>query len=47
MTGFEEVEKLKELEQKATPGPWSWYAEDNSLCWLGQTGNEHEKQRRI
>ena len=22
MTGFEEVEKLKELEQKATPAPW-------------------------
>jgi gas vesicle protein len=32
----------QEICNAATPGPWSWYAEDNTLCWLGQTGNEHE-----
>jgi hypothetical protein len=42
MSHVEDVARLKELEAKATPGPWSWYAEDHSMCWLGQTGNDQE-----
>ena len=42
MSLIADIKKLRELEQKATPGPWSWYAEDSSMCWLGQTGNEEE-----